>query len=253
MDAYERIALIVPDIMLSTSSHWLLAGLLLVVPTMLFLHRRMHRDGGHLGNEGLDFLELEPRMLPPEVRQFFDTQHPAMMNLGFSFVGDCQIIQGPQPVFCRYYAGPDGRVYAEVAVARFGPGRRMAGQDLQAITLVTVFEDGNSMQTCDLGTGAAEDTGPDPSHVIYRFRPGTNLPNLMAGHLKAIEAYAEQHRTQPLRYPPDQIVEVSLHYAECQRASEFAPHPVPAPYDYQAHPGHVAPVTNMRSLAFAEV
>ncbi len=236
----------------AASMRWLPALLLLgLLPVGAFLHRRAARRT-HLatGGTGLDMMALEPQYLPTAVRQFFDAQHPDLDMLGFAFVGDCQIVQGPSPVYCRYYAGPDGRVYAEVAVARSGASQRPGGRGLQAVTLVTVFENGIALQTCDLGTGPREEAGPDAAGVVYRFRPGLPVDELLRSHTRAVEAYMIRCGSLPRRYPPEQIVEVSLRYAECQRASEFAHNPLRSLNTYQRGPQYACAIPNIRPLAF---
>ncbi len=231
---------------------WMPAVLLLaLLPVGVFLHRRATRRSRPItGRTGLDVLALEPQYLPAAVRRFFDDRHPHLDMLGFSFVGDCQIVQGPNPIYCRYYAGPDARVYAEVAVAQLGASQRTDGAGLQAVTLVTVFENGVALQTCDLGTGPREDTGPDAAGVIYRFRPGLPADELLRSHMRAVGVYMLQCGRLPRRYPPDQIVEVSLRYAESQRASEFAQNPLRSLNTYRDDLRRACPMPNIRPLAF---
>jgi len=192
---------------------------LLPAVVLLFRHRKSSRQFLS-GRWGLNAVEIEPRLMPIGVRAFFDAQDTGLRSLGFSFLGDCEILRGPQPVYCRYYAGPDSQVYAELAVAKFGQSRRIGPADLQAITLVTVFEDDVALQTCDLGDGGIEDAALDTTNVIYRFRPFYSHRALLEDHLAAVAEYADRHQIRPRRYPPEQIVEVSLNYAEGRQGHE---------------------------------
>lgn len=226
----------------------LLLAVLIAVPVMVSLYRRSTQPNPLLTLGGTaSAVAIGPHTVPSRVRGFMDLHHPHLDRMNFVFVADCQMLQGPRPIYCRYYAGHDGCVYAELSVAQLG-GSLDQPMETQALTFVTVFSNGTLMQTCDLGEGRREDLPPDEDGVMYRFRPNLSIDDLHRDHLHAVWAYEAEHRVSALRYPPEQIVEISLQYAECQRRHNAQYDPLRWPVVYQPEPAYACSLPQGRPL-----
>lgn len=152
--------------------------------------------------------------LPADVREFFASQDPLLRSLGFQPAGDYQMVHGRNPSFSRFYLSADREVYAEVELYRRLWFTLRGKVDHTGVSLVTAFSDGTSVHTSAIGLPA---NTPGTPGMLFIGRPDLSLEARLALHRAEVAAHAVRQSAQPLRYPPEQLAEVSAHYVQWQR------------------------------------
>lgn len=121
-------------------------------------------------------------MLPAEIQHGFGREYARLTETGFSYLGKCQYHDALSATYCCYYASTDARVYAEVGcvVPLAGSevsstsngkaktnnahepaecnGRSPVNTPRWVLSLISTFEDGSYVQTCEPGANRPETT-----------------------------------------------------------------------------------------------
>lgn len=172
---------------------------------------RLHSWASWFGSE---ISIVKGHALPPYVRMFFNSRRPELATLGFTFVGDCQTVQEGKRIYCRYYSRLTGEIYAELSAVKISSDAPTGSRVVQSVTLATVFENGKTLVTCDPGLGERKEDGANSSRIIYHCRPHLPLQELLQDHQRAMETYSAEQQTTACRYPPAQVVEAGMRYAD---------------------------------------
>ncbi len=163
----------------------------------------------------LEAVALKPDDVPPDVRAFFDRQDEALRRPGFSPVGDYQTVHGKCPNYARFYSCPQADVFIEVDVYRKLESGWLRKRDFRGTVCVSVFEDGTSLHTGDI---SLPDGGAHaPPQLVFRGRPDMTLEAMIVAHRRDVAEYAAQHHTAVLKYPPEQLANISVYYTQYQR------------------------------------
>jgi hypothetical protein len=152
--------------------------------------------------------------LPADVREYFGSQDPLLQSLGFQPAGDYQMVHGRNPSFSRFYLSEDQEVYAEVELYRRSWLTLRGTADFKGVSLVTVFSDGTSVHTSAIALPA---TTPGTPGMVFIGRPDLSLEARLTLHRAEVAAHAARHATEVLRYPPEQLAEVSAYKTQWQR------------------------------------
>jgi len=191
---------------------WIVMGFLLAVGWKLSGRRNQWKP--RFGR--IDPTPMTSDDLPAEADSYMRAQQAKLGLLGFQLVGTYQTVHDVRPTYSRYLSIPDGDMFAEIDVVIRSTGPFIKFPSICAVTFVSVFEDGTSIQTSNLAV-KDDDTKYRTPQLVFRFRPGISMADLLEDHRQAVAAHAAGAQVAMLRYPAEQVVEVSVYYEQYQR------------------------------------
>jgi hypothetical protein len=145
-----------------------------------------------------EFVEVNKLHLDDWVREHFELHTPPLVRLGYDLIGDYRLKPEPIEVYDRFFLSGGGETLASIC----------ALLDTSAVCLISVLENGTSVNTC-----ASEDPHPDdlckPQDQVWTtFLPDASIEDLHYQHQQVLQERCVGEGTRVLRLRKEQFREV---------------------------------------------
>lgn len=144
------------------------------------------------------FEPLHEVNLPPAVRKEFDQQTQQLANLGFATIGNYRMKQEPENYFGRILQSADGQIICGLL--------HLFDQFLFSYS--TMLEEGRMVETAGCQPFARAEWFLTSTQMRAVFAPDSSLIECLQIHQQAIKDLTAETRAQPVRFEPEQALDV---------------------------------------------